>query len=77
MGGSIALPRGLLTILAVALTGAFASRAVAGGCDETGATRVEIAKVTDEFDIVLKDERSIRLAGVKVRSARAPSTSPT
>ena len=61
----MALPRGLLTILAVGLTGAFASRAVAAGCDETGATRVEIARVTDDLDIILKDERSVRLAGVK------------
>jgi endonuclease YncB( thermonuclease family) len=49
----------------------FASPARAEGCDTSGATEVEIAKVTDEFDIVLKDERSIRLAGVKVIGAGA------
>jgi endonuclease YncB( thermonuclease family) len=48
-----------------------ASGARAEGCDPAGATEVEIAKVTDDFDIVLKDERSIRLAGVKVLSAGA------
>jgi len=45
-----------------------ASAARAEACDETGATEVEIAKVTDELDILLKDERSIRLAGVKALS---------
>ncbi|MBW0004667.1 MAG: thermonuclease family protein [Hyphomicrobiales bacterium] len=65
MGGRMALPRGFLTIFAVGLTAAFASRAAAAGCDETGATHVEIARVTDDLDIILKDERAVRLAGVK------------
>jgi endonuclease YncB( thermonuclease family) len=66
----MALPRGFLTIFTFGLTAAFASAAFASpafaaGCDENGAQRVEIARVTDDLDIILKDERSVRLAGVK------------
>ncbi len=54
-------------VLLIAGLGAPAVRAE--GCDAAGTTEVEIAKVTDELEIVLKDDRSIRLAGVKMLSA--------
>ena len=40
-------------------------KASAAGCEASGATQVEIARITDELDLVLKDDRSIRLVGVK------------
>ncbi len=55
--------------IAFAFALGFAPEVRAEGCDEAGATHVEIAKVTDDLDIVLKDERSIRLVGVKALSA--------
>ena len=65
----MARPRGFLTIFAVGLTvgvcSAASATAMAAACDENGAARVEIARVTDDLDIILKDERSVRLAGVK------------
>jgi endonuclease YncB( thermonuclease family) len=45
--------------------GPLAPQARAQGCDETGTAQVEIAKMTEDLDILLKDDRSIRLAGVK------------
>ncbi|MBV8449250.1 MAG: hypothetical protein JO124_14815 [Hyphomicrobiales bacterium] len=61
----MALPRGFLTFFMFGTALACLSPAFAAGCDETGATRVEIARVTDDLDVILKDERSVRLAGVK------------
>jgi endonuclease YncB( thermonuclease family) len=37
----------------------------AAGCEASGATQVEIARINDELDLVLKDDRSIRLLGIK------------
>ena len=53
-----------MTAAALLATG-FVTRAQAAGCDPAGATPVEIDRITDDLDIVLKDERIIRLAGVK------------
>ncbi len=72
----MALPRGVLTIFALAMAAACASRAAAAGCDETGAARVEVARVTDDLDIILKDERSVRLAGVKAFPASGAPGQP-
>ena len=68
-GPNIAFLPALLLASALAFLSAPAARAE--GCDAAGATEIEIAKVTDEFDIVLKDERNIRLAGVKIFSTEA------
>ncbi|MBV9566803.1 MAG: hypothetical protein JO172_01570, partial [Hyphomicrobiales bacterium] len=61
----MALPRVFLSICAagliVAVSSAVPLQAIAAGCDENGATRVEVARVSDDLDIILKDERSVRL----------------
>ncbi|SDQ89675.1 Endonuclease YncB, thermonuclease family [Rhizobiales bacterium GAS191] len=55
-----------LFFAAILATGfGLASPAQAAGCDAADATPVEIDHVTEDLDIVLKDERSVRLAGVK------------
>jgi endonuclease YncB( thermonuclease family) len=59
----------LLLALALAVALMLSPAARAEGCDQTGAAQVEIAQVTDELDILLKDERSVRLAGIKMLSS--------
>ena len=61
----------LSLLVAAALSLAPAARA--DGCDRTGATEVEVAQVTDELEIQLKDERNIKLAGVKTLSTGTES----
>jgi endonuclease YncB( thermonuclease family) len=46
----------------------FVAPASAAACDAAGSTPVEIDRVTEDLDIQLKDERNIRLAGVKALS---------
>jgi endonuclease YncB( thermonuclease family) len=73
----MAKPRRALTFMAAGMAASFAFISVAAaGCDETGATRVEIARVTDDLDIMLKDERSVRLAGVKAFPAAGAPGQP-
>ena len=73
----MAKPRRALILMAAGMAASFAFISVAAaGCDETGATHVEIARVTDDLDIVLKDERSIRLAGVKAFPAAGAPGQP-
>jgi hypothetical protein len=67
--------RSMMVLAALAAAG-FASSARAAGCDEAGAARVEIARLTGDLDIVLRDERSIRLVGVKALSTEAASREP-
>ena len=73
----MAKPRRALTFLAAGMAASFAfiwwRRPVA---TRPGAAHVEIARVTDDLDIVLKDERSIRLVGVKALSTGAASREP-
>jgi len=56
-----------MTAAALLATG-FVQRVQAAGCDLAGATPVEIDHITDDLDIVLKNERIIRLASVKALS---------
>jgi hypothetical protein len=74
----MAQPRAFWTLLAggAAAGLAFASAAAAAGCDEMGTTRIEIARVTEDLDIVLKDDRIIRLAGVKAFPSGASPGQP-
>jgi hypothetical protein len=67
MGGKMMQFDRFLACVAACLTTALPliGEAGAAGCVEAGATQVEIARITDELDIVLKDDRTIRLVGVK------------
>ena len=51
-------------------------RVLAAGCDETGTSPAEIAQAGEDLDIALKDDRSVRLAGVKSLSSGAASHLP-
>jgi endonuclease YncB( thermonuclease family) len=57
--------RATLLVATLTIVWPLLGRADATGCEETGAAPVEIARITDELDIVLKDDRIIRLVGIK------------